>query len=160
MKTEQIVARPTMYNDVRFRSRLEARWAAFFDLIRWPWSYEPIDFKDWVPDFMVSFPCGHSECGPMHEFYAEVKPYRSIEEFKGHPAADWDAAYGCKYGLNGVILLGLDYTAAYTEFSHGHGGVYCEGINLFECWTLDQMKPDEIERAWSVAGNAVRWQPS
>lgn len=35
------------------RSRLEARWAAFFDLIGWSWVYEPYDTGDWIPDFLV-----------------------------------------------------------------------------------------------------------
>lgn len=42
---------PTIYKDVQFRSRLEARWAAFFDLLSWKWDYEPCDFKGWIPDF-------------------------------------------------------------------------------------------------------------
>ena len=33
---------PTLYGGVRFRSRLEARWAAFFfDVAGWSWEYEP-----------------------------------------------------------------------------------------------------------------------
>ena len=31
----------TFYKGYRFRSRLEARWAAFFDLCKWRWEYEP-----------------------------------------------------------------------------------------------------------------------
>jgi hypothetical protein len=31
----------TEYAGARFRSRLEARWAAFFDLCGWRWEYEP-----------------------------------------------------------------------------------------------------------------------
>jgi len=30
-----IAAIPTLYKDVQFRSRLEAKWAAFFDLLGW-----------------------------------------------------------------------------------------------------------------------------
>lgn len=37
-----------------FRSRLEARWAAFFDLLRWPWSYEPFYCDGWLPDFVIN----------------------------------------------------------------------------------------------------------
>lgn len=47
---------PTEYGGVRFRSRLEARWAAFFDLLRWPWEYEPIDLRGYIPDFALTFP--------------------------------------------------------------------------------------------------------
>lgn len=49
---------PTDYAGVRFRSRLEAKWAAFFDLAGWRWAYEPIDLDLYVPDFMLTFPSG------------------------------------------------------------------------------------------------------
>lgn len=48
-----IKAIPTVYKDVQFRSRLEARWACFFDLLRWPWAYEPVDLDGWIPDFIL-----------------------------------------------------------------------------------------------------------
>jgi len=44
---------PTTYKGVNFRSRLEARWAAFFDRARWTWAYEPLEFAGWIPDFAV-----------------------------------------------------------------------------------------------------------
>jgi hypothetical protein len=53
---------PTRYKSTLFRSRLEARWAAFFDLMGWCWQYEPIDLEGWTPDFLVEIPCNHSEC--------------------------------------------------------------------------------------------------
>jgi hypothetical protein len=48
-----IKSKPTVYKNVKFRSRLEARWAAFFDLIGWRWQYESHDFNGWTPDFTV-----------------------------------------------------------------------------------------------------------
>lgn len=44
---------PTTYASSRFRSRLEARWAAFFDLLGWQWIYEPFDAEGYIPDFLV-----------------------------------------------------------------------------------------------------------
>lgn len=44
---------PTTYNGTKFRSRLEGRWAAFFDLIGWRWIYEPFDTAHWIPDFLI-----------------------------------------------------------------------------------------------------------
>lgn len=58
----EIAAIPTFYEGVRFRSRLEARWAAYADLSGWSWKYEPIDLKGWTPDFLMRLPCHHSEC--------------------------------------------------------------------------------------------------
>ncbi len=44
---------PTTYDGVRFRSRLEATWAAFFDAVGWKWQYEPLDYEGWTPDFIL-----------------------------------------------------------------------------------------------------------
>ncbi len=46
---------PTRYAGVQFRSRLEARWAAMFDLLGWRWEYEPIDLDGYIPDFVLQF---------------------------------------------------------------------------------------------------------
>lgn len=61
-----ISAIPTTYRAVRYRSRLEARWAAFFDEIGWRHEYEPLDLAGWIPDFALQFPAG--------ELLVEVKP--------------------------------------------------------------------------------------
>lgn len=50
-----VTAIPTDYNGVRFRSRLEAKWSAFFDRCNWRWSYEPNDFDGYIPDFSLRF---------------------------------------------------------------------------------------------------------
>jgi ribosomal protein L37AE/L43A len=49
---------PTTYRGVRFRSRLEARYAVFFDEVGWPWQYEPIDLIGYIPDFILGFEQG------------------------------------------------------------------------------------------------------
>lgn len=46
----------TTFHGTRFRSRLEARWAAFFDLLSWSWVYEPFDADGWIPDFLIEGP--------------------------------------------------------------------------------------------------------
>lgn len=62
----------TTYRGTRFRSRLEARWAVFFDLVEWSWVYEPIDAGGWIPDFLVS--------GPF-PFLVEVGPCITTPEY-------------------------------------------------------------------------------
>lgn len=52
--TQTIAAIPTTYRGHAFRSRLEAKWAALFDLIGWKWTYEPFDTGGWIPDFLIS----------------------------------------------------------------------------------------------------------
>ena len=54
----------TKYKGYRFRSRLEARWAVFFDALGLQWEYEPegFDLGDagwYLPDFRVTSPQGY-----------------------------------------------------------------------------------------------------
>jgi hypothetical protein len=53
-----------------FRSRLEARWAAFFDQLGWTTEYEPFDLGVWSPDFLLH---GHDAYGGVNVL-VEVKP--------------------------------------------------------------------------------------
>lgn len=48
-----IKSKPTIYRGTKYRSRLEARWAAMFDLLGWRYQYEPFDLPGWTPDFQV-----------------------------------------------------------------------------------------------------------
>ena len=66
-----IKPRPTVYKGYRFRSRLEARWAVFFDnLRRVEWRYEPDTYDTThgpvTPDFVISLPAS--------TWFVEVKP--------------------------------------------------------------------------------------
>lgn len=62
----------THYKNYRFRSRLEARWAVFFDNIGHIWEYEVegytlSDGRKYLPDFVITSIDGV-------KFYYEVKP--------------------------------------------------------------------------------------
>jgi len=52
-----IDAIPTTYAEIEFRSRLEARWAYFFDLLSLEWEYEPERARllgvYYQPDFLI-----------------------------------------------------------------------------------------------------------
>src|SRR3990167_4035696 len=69
-----IPAKPTEYRGTMFRSRLEARWAAFFDLVGWKWVYEPFELNYYIPDFIL--------IGKDQTVLVEVKPYFTLNEFK------------------------------------------------------------------------------
>lgn len=158
-------AHPTRYAGVLFRSRLEATWAAFFDNIEWAWKYEPLDLPGWTPDFSVEFPCTHSECSNTwldgrgkrdgsHILMVEVKPYFSVEQFKGHPCLRYD--YGChdEYGLVpfcGGAAFGIHPDVSYFAISHGGGGgEYC--IKYWENYDRD------IDSEWLDAAEKTRWR--
>lgn len=67
-----IPPRPTIYRGCHFRSRLEAKWAAFFDALGWQWEYEPEAFHGWMPDFLL--------IGPSRSAYVEVKPDYLVDD--------------------------------------------------------------------------------
>lgn len=63
----ELKAIPTWYAGCKFRSRLEARWAVFFDTIGTDWQYEPESYDTpygwYIPDFYL----------PVHGAWVEVK---------------------------------------------------------------------------------------
>jgi hypothetical protein len=65
----------TFYNNHFFRSRLEARWAVYFDSLQEKWEYEPEGFLlengvKYLPDFYI----------PSLDSYVEVKPSINLEQ--------------------------------------------------------------------------------
>lgn len=64
----------TIYKGYRFRSRLEARWAVFFDACKVKWEYEPEGYNlgnglYYLPDFLLHDVAGRSG----GDLYVEVK---------------------------------------------------------------------------------------
>lgn len=74
----EIRAMETHYKGFRFRSRLEARWAMFYDRINLSWEFEPqpllINGEAYLPDFLVKDEWG--------TFYHEVKSAHEAERIK------------------------------------------------------------------------------
>ena len=78
----------TVYKGCRFRSRLEARWAVFFDALGVEWEYEPEGFelpsgRRYLPDFRVR--CygrrEYEDCVPF-SLYIEVKGQMSPYDYE------------------------------------------------------------------------------
>lgn len=85
----------TTYAGNRFRSRLEAKWAAFFDLVGWHWTYEPFDTAGYIPDFLV-----HG-ASPL---VVEIGPCEFLSEFS-EKATKPLAAFGRD---RMALILGID----------------------------------------------------
>jgi hypothetical protein len=126
------------YNGYNFRSRLEARWAVFFDGLSIPYVYEPEGVCLWqggvyLPDFYL----------PKHHggVYAEVKPDDFTEEelkkcrmlcrmskrtvilLDGTPEPWWYNSYHCVDGhaISSTIILGAPCTERENRFYTGVG---------------------------------------
>lgn len=66
---------PTYYNGYYFRSRLEARWAVFFDVLKIPYQYELEGFDFgvawYLPDFYLT----------EWDMWIEIKPVLPMDDF-------------------------------------------------------------------------------
>ena len=98
---------PTKYKGVQFASRLEARWALFFDALAIRWQYEPQKFAleagGYVPDFRLSWPNGLA-------LWAEVKP--TMDVVRVHDLKRY-AQFSKQRTL--VLLVGLPEPKAYSR---------------------------------------------
>lgn len=143
-----IKARQTQYRGVTFRSRLEARWAAFFDECEWQWQYEPVDLACWSPDFLVTFYNWHAKGTSL---LCEIKPFQHRALFEHHPCAGWgepgpvgcDAT--CGFGLNpDVVWLCMESRSG-------------SSVGFYELEDLLGEERDEIWRRWNCAGKTVQF---
>jgi hypothetical protein len=172
---------PTIYNRVRYRSRLEARWAIMFDWLGWKHQYEPIDGHGYIPDFIL----------PDRErpLIVEVKPVNRLEEYwdpvskmlLGMP--DWKGDFlvlgtepylTCEHGRCHSLGLYIYYDYSnpekfraadrawivhntenhhdYLKPSYTHGSFHTKGTHFM-------LNPDMVKKKWLEAGNTVQWQP-
>jgi hypothetical protein len=126
-----------IYNGIQFRTRLEAQWAAFFDLAGWQWSSNPASIENWKPDFKVIFECDHSECSGMHTLLVSVLPVKSLKKLTGHPALFYQFTVP-NSDADGGALFGDNPSATKWIISHGSGGgsedLYFRVSNADELW--------------------------
>lgn len=63
----------TKYNGIEYRSRVEARYAAFWDWLGWKFIYEPLDGDGYIPDFLID---------GEQPLLVEVKAAQTREEYE------------------------------------------------------------------------------
>jgi hypothetical protein len=167
---------PTRYGSRTYRSRLEARWAAFFADIYWRAEYEPFDLDGWIPDFALSGAGGKV-------ILAEVKPIFARDEDVcrkiSRAAADqyellllgigpfdstyWDGpALGWLYERHGgwdEAIIGLSDKTGRYDFFHASGSygyqLSGEGDGTHH---IKQASPPAVRQLWAAAGDAVQWR--
>ena len=99
-----IKAIETEYKGYRFRSRLEARWAVFFDACRVRWEYELEGFvlsngQYYLPDFLLHGVEGRA----AGDLYVEVKGQMTeADAQKIYSFSGWEM---CRDGIENPILI-------------------------------------------------------
>lgn len=138
-----------IYDGMEFRTALEARWAAFFDLADWTWRCNPAAVDDWKPDFEVTFPCSHSECNGSHTLLVSILPVADLAGVHGHPALHYSYFRNNEsdkhIDADAGALFGTHPSATTWEMAHGAGG----GTDSVPGWRHDS------ERLWAAAGERV-----
>lgn len=88
---------PTCFDGIDFRSRLEAKWAAFFQRIGWSYTYEPFDADGYIPDFVI-----HGE-SPL---LVEIKPAVVRADYRA-PIQKIEPALENHWNHD-IVILGVD----------------------------------------------------
>ncbi|HDZ09316.1 hypothetical protein [Pseudohongiella sp.] len=126
-----------LYKRRKFDTRLEATWAAFFDLAGWKWKYKPEPIRNWQPSFGASFFCEHSECDGSHTILISVLPVESLDGLEGHPALSYSYSVPGT-DADGGALFGSGPAATKWEIAHGSGGgledIYFRVDDADEIW--------------------------
>lgn len=97
----------TIYGEYTFRSRLEARWAVFFDRIGIEWRYEDEGYQTsyghYLPDFWL--PNVYMRHVEAKGVLFEVKPASYLNT--GHDAL---AEVGQQLHVGAILAIGFDYS--------------------------------------------------
>jgi len=184
-----IASIPTRYSCVQFRSRLEARWAAFFDIVGWKWDYEPFDLDGWTPDFLIKGkvptlvevkPAYFSEFESLSINQAKVeagKAFRTAARLRENQQFEIMVIGAGPFLSEGTWALGvmaLGRQSSGADIAELHGGYgrneldYAARFGSFQYRIGGQHNGDHhIKRIdgdspldlWREAGNKVQWHP-
>lgn len=129
----QIKPIPTRYNGYHFRSRLEARWAVFFDALGLEWEYEPQGFELpsglYLPDFRVSYP-DQKNC------WFECKG--SLEDVSD---AEWARMLDFEKAINLTVLDGVPDSRMYLSPKE----ICIDMLTEFE-WDAEPLRPYKAQK--------------
>lgn len=129
---------PTLYKSIRFRSRIEAKHAAFFDLLGWPWEYEPIDLAGYIPDFILTFP---------KQILVEVKATLEFKDLRDHTAKIEASGWDKESLIVGGRLFRSEASAENIFEGSTYLGLMSERVNFETDPEILKILPDGFVRA-------------
>ncbi len=132
----------TTYDGIEYRSRLEARWAAFMKNVGWDIVYEPFDGDGYIPDFLVQGP------NPM---LVEVKPAVTLTEYQAAvPKAEKGLA---AHWSHDILIVGASPIVA-SKFGSSWDQPAAGWLGEFSEWGMWNSPPD-LSRGWDW--EAAEW---
>lgn len=152
----RIKAHPTKYNGTLFRSRLEATWAAMFDICAIGWSYEPVDLDGWTPDFEITL--------RGIQVLVEVKPVSLVKlpdmNARILPSDQSFEKARKHYGDAWILMLGREPNDDADYF--GFGWLMDPPFGSKTSWWTVQsaMCITKSDSMWKDAKNRTQWVPA
>jgi hypothetical protein len=174
----------TTYRGIKFRSRAEACWAAFFDQLKWTWEYESIDLEKYIPDFLISAESGKQV---LFEVKGGVMGIHPLNEHTGKiQGSGWSqeaviaGAIPCEIKRGGGYILGIAAAPLVIESETIWQWESCELFYCISCGRVSFMTAaaswacrlcgadgghigdahEMVRDAWVAAKNRVQWRPS
>lgn len=133
---------PSHYDGTLFRSRLEARWAYFFDLIKLAWDYEPEGFAlpagNYCPDFFL----------PEWKLFVELKPTQEAVDAIAEKLQQLASATGCAV----MGIAGPPSPKSQRIFAPSgkeHVGGIITGYAVQKGWGSPYYASDDMGELWS-----------
>jgi len=135
--------KPTAYNGYFFRSRLEARWAVFFDLAGIKYIYEPETYicengEQYTPDFYLYE--SYCRCKEDKGVFLEIKPVNyNLKDYLGRQ--DYEKRIGSAIQPKPLILICGDPVDAIVEIDRCDLEKYAQNENYqLSPWWDDCMR--------------------
>lgn len=103
---QTIKAIETEYKGYRFRSRLEARWAVFFDALKLEWEYEKEGYTlkngiNYLPDFWIPLDNDFPDKGHFIEIKAQKPNIDEIDKMIQLAESSWGGVY-CFWNMTDI----------------------------------------------------------
>jgi hypothetical protein len=147
----------TSYKGHRFRSRLEARWAVFFDALGFRWEYEVEGYElpngaRYLPDFKLITPQGNYR-------WVEIKP----SDVTADPKFSTFARAVGQTGIEAMLVSGSPLQWLGSGYSIcPRCGVPAQAPwddNVY-CWPCDMETPGGGDHNWELNGvQGTTWRP-
>ena len=138
----------TVYNGYRFRSRLEARWAVFFDAIGAEWEYEPEGYRlpdgtMYLPDFLLKNVRGRG----AENIYVEVKGVLTKDDLHKIEMFTDPKQQGYPDGNHPIIIFGQipdcrAIPAHYVPYLNRYVGPWWEIANVMAFQIVGEINPE------------------
>lgn len=126
----QIKALPTVVDGVEYRSRLEARWATFFNAARIPFVYEPEGYDlngiRYLPDFWLPEQKSFIEAKPEQPTQLESQKAQRLATTKKHRVFIFTDHFRCEHQYGATIEVPPQAKCFFPNWEDDDGYVWCE----------------------------------